>query len=107
MNCPVCDTEDTYEITVMSEAEPRYICHYGHRFVAPRYRPHRYGRPLLYHDPADAPPMTATFDPDPPTTDLAWPVRQIHCGPPAHLPAVPTPDEILRHAEGLGRVMLR
>jgi hypothetical protein len=65
---------------------------------------HRYSPPLPYAE-FPAPAATWTSD-DAEVAEVRYVVGLIHCGPPAHLPAVPTPADILRHADGLGRVLL-
>lgn len=39
MQCPACDTWDTYEITTFESAHQRFICRNGHSFMDVCERP--------------------------------------------------------------------
>jgi hypothetical protein len=102
-----CNLGDLYEIYTAERAEPRYMCTSGHRWSDEvRFRRHRYDPPLLYS--VWTRPLKASVVLLGATPSLlpADEIRAVHCGPPADQPVPPTPEEILHHAQGLGRVLL-
>jgi hypothetical protein len=104
--CPHCGTDDVTELFVAESAVPRYLCIRAHRWSAIEFRSHRYVPPLQYvaaYGSVTTGPVVLGAVPE---MSCGYEVGEIHCGPPAPLPAVPTPEEILRHAAGLGRVLL-
>lgn len=75
MTCPRCGSDQTFDITALHQAQARLLCNgCGRDFVEVEFRP---------------------------WTGL--PGGGVYCGPAATVP-VPTPDELLRHAAGLGVV---
>jgi hypothetical protein len=100
--CPVCGSEYLYEITILEQPDPEFLCEAGHRFFQVRFRAHRYSPPLAYMDPRDTPVVSWDPDSSPLTEPIAMP-RFIHCGPPAPFPRVPTPEDLLRGADLLSR----
>lgn len=100
--CPICGTHVLYDVTVLEEATPQYMCAHGHRGQEIVFRPVRpYNPPLRYVRCAPLAPMFHAGPPWPPPVELNTETAWIFCGPAAHLPAVPTPTEILESA-GLG-----
>ena len=82
MRCPVCSTEQTFNVTTIEQAEEHYLCREGHHFQEVEFRPvpvrleaavvHLGAREGHYRCMHVA----------------VW------CGPPATVP-VPTPEEIM------------
>lgn len=85
--CPVCGSDVLHEVTALGQADRRYLCRNGHGFIDVRYRPTRYV-------------------PGPMLVGVPYGAVLVYCGPPADLPPVPTPEDILRHAGGLGQALL-
>lgn len=105
MRCPYCGTDEVHKMISMSEAERGYLCESGHSFTHVRFRSARYPQPLLYVE-ADLPSASCVSKDEMPIMPPNYKVRRVYCGPPADHPAVPTPDELLRHAEEIGRALL-
>jgi hypothetical protein len=75
-DCPICGSDVLHEITAIDQAERRYLCGNGHGFADVRFRPTRYL-------------------PGPALIAVPYGAVLVHCGPPATLPEVPTPQELL------------
>lgn len=81
MDCPICGTSQTYETTSMLDTQRHYLCRNEHWFVDVEFVHARWmGGP----GPASPP----------------------YCGPAAHLPAPPTPEDLLSEAARLYAIRL-
>lgn len=106
MNCPYCGRDELVDLMVMERLRPvAHFCHgCGRRIPVVEFRRHEYSPPLRYAvftEELKASIWSENEDFGPPTI---MPIKfgSIYCGPPADQPHIPTPDEILDAAEGLG-----
>jgi hypothetical protein len=101
MDCPTCWSDETYETTTLGQRWRTYLCCNGHGFTDVEERPHRYRPPLQYLLPAMPEEVAGWVTEAPrwvnglPLSVMERRMGHIFCGPPAPLPAVPTPQDIL------------
>lgn len=109
MDCPICGTSQTYETTSMLDTQRHHLCRNGHSFVEVEFT-----RAEWYVPPYSVMEFRSVMVParwvderdDVPVMMDRASVMHVHCGPAAHLPAPPTPEDLLGEAARLYAIRL-